>query len=198
MVITAQIVTALHTSWIQLHVFFSSWAYRAVYMADLFHDCVIYQSFNGNIQSGITWIRAATMCRLHHIMSYRSLQNLCNKRCNSLLWAMLSVMSFEVGTSYSAQSVPYMEGNALCCCKDSANLCSLASQPCFTGDEPDHPRLCISSTQSRCSAFSQQLQKAGWHCKKLTHMKAFASFFDHIQGKVTWKWEWPALPCCFS
>ncbi len=36
---------------------------------------------------------------------------------------MLSVMSFEVGTSYSAQSVPYMEGNALCCCKDSANLC---------------------------------------------------------------------------
>ncbi len=32
-------------------------------------------------------------------------------------------MSFEVGTSYSAQSVPYMEGNALCCCKDSANLC---------------------------------------------------------------------------
>ncbi len=37
---------------------------------------------------------------------------------------MLSVVSFEVGTSYSAQSVPYMEGNALCCCKDSANLCS--------------------------------------------------------------------------
>ncbi len=36
---------------------------------------------------------------------------------------MLSVMSFEVGTSYNAQSVPYMEGNALCCCKDSANLC---------------------------------------------------------------------------
>ncbi len=43
---------------------------------------------------------------------------------NSLLWAMLSVMSFEVGTSYSAQSVPYMEGNALCCCKESANLCT--------------------------------------------------------------------------
>ncbi len=37
---------------------------------------------------------------------------------------MLSVMSFEVGTSYNAQSVPYMEGNALCCCKDPANLCS--------------------------------------------------------------------------
>ncbi len=36
---------------------------------------------------------------------------------------MLSVTSFEAGTSYSAQSVPYMEGNALCCCKDSANLC---------------------------------------------------------------------------
>ncbi len=36
---------------------------------------------------------------------------------------MLSVMSFEVGTSCSAQSVPYMEGNALCCCRDSANLC---------------------------------------------------------------------------
>ncbi len=44
--------------------------------------------------------------------------------CNSLLWTMLSVMSFEVGTSYNAQSVPYMEGNALCCCKDSANLCT--------------------------------------------------------------------------
>ncbi len=45
--------------------------------------------------------------------------------CNSLLWAMLSVMSFEVGTSYmyNAQSVPYMEGNALCCSIDSANLC---------------------------------------------------------------------------
>ncbi len=37
---------------------------------------------------------------------------------------MLSVMSFEVGISYSAQSVPYMEGNELCCCKDSANLCT--------------------------------------------------------------------------
>ncbi len=36
---------------------------------------------------------------------------------NSLLWAMF--------TSYSAQSVPYMEGNALCCCKDSANLCMI-------------------------------------------------------------------------
>ncbi len=48
--------------------------------------------------------------------------------CNSLLWAMLSVMSFEAGTSYSAQSVPYMEGNALSCCKDSANLCSVS--PC--------------------------------------------------------------------
>ncbi len=36
---------------------------------------------------------------------------------------MLSVMSFEVGTSYRAQSVPYMESNALSCCKDSANLC---------------------------------------------------------------------------
>ncbi len=44
--------------------------------------------------------------------------------CIGLMWAMLSVMSFEVGTSYSAQSVLYMEGNALCCCKDSANLCS--------------------------------------------------------------------------
>ncbi len=37
-------------------------------------------------------------------------------------------MSFEVGTSYSAQSVPYTVGNALCCCKDSANLCNIAVQ----------------------------------------------------------------------
>ncbi len=47
---------------------------------------------------------------------------------------MLSVMSFEVGTSYSAQSIPYtcMEGNALCCCKDSANLrtCTHHSHTC--------------------------------------------------------------------
>ncbi len=33
--------------------------------------------------------------------------------CNSLLWAMLTVMSFEVGTSYNAQSVPFMEGKIL-------------------------------------------------------------------------------------
>ncbi len=45
---------------------------------------------------------------------YRGLQNLCNK-------------SSEVGTSYSAQSVPYMESNALCCCKDSANLCTVTT-----------------------------------------------------------------------
>ncbi len=47
--------------------------------------------------------------------SWRHMASLGSKELtyNGLLWAMLTVMSFEVGTSYSAQSVPYMEGNAL-------------------------------------------------------------------------------------
>ncbi len=32
-------------------------------------------------------------------------------------------MSIEAGNSHKAQSVPYMECFALCCCKVSANLC---------------------------------------------------------------------------
>ncbi len=52
-------------------------------------------------------------------------------------------MSIEVCNSHKAESVPYMEGFALCCCKVSANLCKYSAgayedtTPCVVHGECD-------------------------------------------------------------